>query len=227
MNKVVIFGMEKLAELAHFYLSNDTPSSVVAFTVDKQFIKSSSFLGLPVVPFEEVELLFPPQDHKMFVAVGYKKMNKVRAEKFIACKNRGYEFITYISSKATVWEKDKVGENCFILENQIIQPFVTIGNNVVIWGGCHFGHNVVIGDNCWISPHACICGGVSIGENSFIASNVTIRDNVKIGSECIIGAGSLILKDTKAREVYTGKPADLYRLDSDRFCAMMDISGNS
>ena len=40
MSKVVIFGILDLAELAHWYLENDSEHEVVAFTVHQSFIKN-------------------------------------------------------------------------------------------------------------------------------------------------------------------------------------------
>ena len=224
MTKVVIFGTEKLAEVGHFYLTNDSPYEVVAFTVNAEFIKEKQFVGLPVIPFEEIEGRYPPDEFKMFIAIGYKRLNAIRAGKYNEAKNKGYELISYISSKATHWGDTEIGDNCFIFENQVIQPFVKIGNDVILWSGNHFGHNVVIGDHCFIASHVVVSGGVSIGAYSFIGVNATIRDDVTIGRECIIGAGALILNNTRDKEVYIAKPTELYRLDSTRFEKMMDIS---
>lgn len=224
MTKVVVFGTEKLAELAQFYFTNDSPYEVVAFTANESFIKEKEFMELPVVPFEEIEKHYPPDEFKMFIAVGYTRLNTVRAEKYNEAKNKGYELISYVSSKAIRWGDTEIGDNCFILENQVIQPSVKIGNNVILWSGNHFGHNVIIGDHCWIASHVVICGGVSIGPYSFIGVNATIRDDVSIGRECIIGAGALILNDTRDKAVYIARPTELYRLDSTRFEKLMDIS---
>ena len=224
MAKVVIFGTEKFAELAHFYLTNDSPYEVVAFTVDEKFIDKKEFLGLPIVPFENVEMNYPPDTYKMFVAVAYKKLNTLRALKYKEAKEKGYELISYLSSKSTHWGDTVIGDNCFIFENQVIQPFVKIGDNVIIWSGNHFGHNVEIGNHCFIASHVVVCGGVSIGPYSFIGVNATLRDDISIGKECIIGAGALILNDTKDKEVYVAKQTERYRLDSTRFEKMMEIS---
>lgn len=224
MTQVVIFGIEKLAELAHFYFTKDSTYQVAAFTVNESFIKDKEFLRLPVIPFEEIEKSYPPDRFKMFIAVGYRKLNTIRASKYYEAKQKGYELISYVSSRATHWGDTKIGDNCFILENQVIQPFVRIGNNVVLWSGNHFGHDVVIGDHCWISSHVVVCGGVRIEPYCFVGVNATIRDDVIIGRECIIGAGALILNDTRGKEVYIAKSTELYRLDSTRFEKMMDIS---
>ena len=217
MSNVVIYGAAKLAELAHFYFTHDSLHQVVAFTVDREYVPGSHYRGLPVVPFEDVARKYPPDRYQMFVAIGYKKVNKVRSAKYAEAKKKGYQLVSYVNSRA---------DNCFILENQIMQPDVHIGNGVTIWGGCHFGHNTVVEDHCWISPHATICGGVHIGTHSFLGSNVTIRDNLRIGPECIIGAGSVVLNDLPEKQVVVAKPASKYPLDSEHFDAMMDISRN-
>jgi sugar O-acyltransferase (sialic acid O-acetyltransferase NeuD family) len=224
MTKVVIFGSEKLAELTHFYFTHDSPYEVVAFTVNESYIRNKEFQGLPLVAFEEVEKLYPPDKYKMFIAIGYTRLNTLRAEKYAEAKKKGYELVSYVCTRSVYWGDTEVGDNCFILENQTIQPTVKIGNDVVIWSGNHFGHNVVIGDHCWLSSHIVVCGGVNIGEYSFIGVNATIRDGVSIGRENIVGAGSLILNHTKDKSVYIGKATDLYPLDSTRFERMMDIS---
>lgn len=224
MEKVIIFGNTKLAELAYFYFKHDSPYRVVAFTVNEEYVAQNEYLGLPLIPFEEIENHYPPGEFKMFIAIGYKRLNTIRAKKYYEAKEKGYELVSYISSRASHWDDTEIGDNCFILENQVIQPYVKIGNDVTIWCNSHFGHNTVVGDHCWISPHAAICGGVTVGPYSFIGTNVTIRDNVTIGRECIIGAGAIILNDTKDKEVYVAKSTELYRLDSTRFQRLMDIS---
>lgn len=224
MRDVVIFGTEKMAELAHFYFTHDSPFRVAAFSVNAAYLKATEFRGLPVVPFEEVERRFPPDGYDMFVAIGYKRLNGMRAEKYTQAKQKGYRLVSYLSSKATHWNDTVMGENCFILENQVIQPAVRFGDDVIVWSGNHFGHDVVIGDHCWLSSHIVVSGGVQVGPHTFIGVNVTIRDGVRVGSRCIIGAGAIILKDAADGEVYVARQTELYRLDSQAFERMMEIS---
>ena len=160
----------------------------------------------------------------MFVALGYRKLNTLRAGKYAEARAKGYDLISYVSSKATHWGDTKIGSNCLILENQVIQPTVTIGDDVVLWSGNHFGHDVVIGDHSWLSSHVVVSGGVEIGPYTFVGVNVTIRDHVTIGRECILGAGSLILRDAQDRDVYVAQATPKYRLNSTDFERMMDIS---
>lgn len=224
MAKIVLFGTNKLAELMHFYFVHDSSHEVVAFSVDEKYMKEREFRGLPIVPFEEVEKKYNPADYQMFVAIGYKKLNSLRTEKYLAAKAKGYRMANYVSTKAAAWGDTRYGDNCCVMENQIIQPTVQIGNNVIIWGGNHMGHNVVIGDHSFVASHVIISGGVKVGQYCFLGINATIRDNVHIGDRSIIGAGALILNDVKEKSVYIAKETELYRLNSDQFERMMEIS---
>ncbi|MGE4457317.1 MAG: acetyltransferase [Arcobacteraceae bacterium] len=215
MAKVIIFGIGQIAEIAHFYLTNDSEHEVVAFTVDKEFIDKDDFHNLPVVAYEELTEKYPPSEYKMFIPISYKKVNKLRAEKFADAKAKGYECVSYISSKATYYNSP-VGENCFIFENNVIQPFTKIGDNCILWSGNHIGHHTTIEDHCFLASHVVVSGSVNIGEYSFIGVNATIRDNVKVGKENVVGANSLILTDTEDRSVYSPKETEKARVPSNR-----------
>ncbi|HIP25014.1 MAG TPA: acetyltransferase [Archaeoglobus profundus] len=209
--KIVIFGTGSFAEVAYYYLIKDSPYEVIAFTVDKNFITEKEKFGLPVVPFEEVEKIYPPDEFKMFVAVGYNKVNRVRAEKYYQAKEKGYELISYVCSRAIVWDNVEIGDNCFIFEANVIQPFVKIGNNVIVWSGNHIGHHTTIGDHIFIASHAVISGHCKIGSYCFIGVNATFREGITVAEDCIIGANALIIRDTQKGGVYGGQPAKLLR----------------
>jgi sugar O-acyltransferase (sialic acid O-acetyltransferase NeuD family) len=213
--RVIIFGTGEIAQVAHFYLTHDSPYEVIAFTVDREFKKENQFMGLPVVPFDNVAEVYPPDAYKMFLPLSYRKVNKLRAEKYNQAKAIGYQLISYISSKATVWPGLVVGDNCFILENNVIQPFASIGNDVILWSGNHIGHHSVIKDHCFIASHVVVSGSVTIEPYCFLGVNATLRDNITIASECVIGAGALVLGNTQAKGIYTGNPAKLNPKPSD------------
>lgn len=216
MKKVIIFGTTNFAQIAYFYLKNDSDFEVSAFTVNKSHISQENFEGLPVIEFESIVEKYPPQEYSMFVAIGYKKMNKIRSEICRQAKNKGYELISYVNSKATIWGTLDIGENCFIFEDVVIQPYVKIGNDVIMWSGNHIGHHSQIGDHCFITSHVVVSGSVKVGPYCFLGVNSTIRDGISIGSECLIGAGSLILHDTKDKEVYASEPTKPLETKSDQ-----------
>ena len=201
MQKIVIFGTGDLAQRIFYYLKN-SEDEVVAFSANKSNIESDKLLGLPVVGFENVEKEYPPEEFSMFIALAYSEMNKKRRKFFDEAKNKGYELYSYVHPSTKIWDEFEMGENCFILAENIIQPFVKIGDNVLIGSNNLISHNTVIENNCFLTSNITLGGHITVGENSFIGLSATINQRVKIGKECIIGAGTLITKDVNDKEVY-------------------------
>jgi sugar O-acyltransferase (sialic acid O-acetyltransferase NeuD family) len=217
MANVVVFGVSNWAELAHFYLTHDSPHDVVAFTLDRDYLIEPEFKGLPVVPFDEVERHYPPDQVRMFIPMSFKKMNHIRAAKYHDAKRRGYDLISYVSSKATTWPGFSCGQNCFIFEDNTVQPFVEIGNNVVMWSGNHIGHHTKIKDHVMITSHVVISGCCTIEEYCFFGVNSAVRDEAIIARETLVGMGVTIQKDTKEFEVYRAPTPEPERIRSDQF----------
>ena len=214
MARLVIFGAGDIARLAHYYFTRDSEHQVAAFTVDQEYLKEESFLELPMVAFEGVAELYPPQDYKMFVALSYAKMNRLRAEKYYQAKDLGYDLVSYVSSRCSLLTDYPVGDNCFILEDNTIQPFVKIGNNVTLWSGNHIGHDSIIDDHCFLASHIVVSGHVHIHSYCFIGVNATLRNSITIARETLIGAGAVIMKDTVERGVYLPERAKLFSKSS-------------
>jgi len=211
MKKLIIFGEGVYADIVHQYFTDDTEYEVVAFTAEKEYIKTNKYLNLPMVPFSEVQSLYPPEEYELFVAIGYKEMNRLRERIYFESKNKGYTLPSYISSKCSWMTKYPIGDNSFIFEDNTVQPFVKIGNNVILWSGNHIGHHSVIEDNNFISSHVVVSGMCTIKPYCFLGVNASIGHGVTIGSESLIGAGSTITKDTEEKSVYV--PAKSVKLD--------------
>lgn len=207
MGKLIIIGDGETAELAYEYFTHDSPHQVVAFSVEREYAKKKTLFDLPVVPFEEIAERYPAADHQAFVAISYTQLNRVRARLYQATKLKGYECVSYVSSRAFVWHNVEIGENCFIMENNVLQYKVRVGNNVVLWSGNHVGHQTLIRDHNFISSHVTISGYCEIGESCFFGVNSCIANNVKIAKDCVIGMGAVVNKDTEERKVYVGNPA--------------------
>lgn len=216
MKPVVLLGNGRVARLAHFYLTHDSDRQVVAFTVDRHYMTNDMLFGLPIVPIDEVVARYPPERFDMFVTVGYGRVNKFREERYLEAKSMGYELISYVSSTATVAADVEFGDNCFIMENNVIQPFVKIGNDVTMWSGSCVGHESVIEDHCFVAAHVVISGFVTIERNCFLGVNATLRDEITIARECVIGAGAVVMKSTREREVLVGPTGRLLPIPSDR-----------
>lgn len=215
MARLVIFGAGDIARLAHYYFTRDTDHEVVAFTVDEKYRQGDAFLDLPLISFERLAEQYPAADYKMFVALSYARMNKLRAEKYHQAKEHGYELVSYVSSRCSFLTDHPIGDNCFILEDNTIQPFVKLGNDITLWSGNHIGHDAVIEDHCFLASHIVVSGYVRIRNNCFIGVNATLRNSITIAPETLIGAGAVIMKDTVAKGVYLPQRAELFKKPSD------------
>lgn len=204
--QIVLFGNGQMAETAHVYMNFDSPFEVVAFCVDGDRIESPSYRGLPLVAFEDVREKYAPERFGMFIPMSAKAVNSMRQKKYDSAKEMGYELVSYVSSRALVLPETRIGDNCFIFEGNVIQPFASIGNDCILWSGNHIGHHSTIGDHCFIASHVVISGRCNIGSNCYFGVNSTVRDGISIGPRCIIGAGALIMRDTEESQVYMGLP---------------------
>lgn len=215
--RAVIFGTGSFAELADFYLQKDAGWDVVAFTANAEHMKGTSFRGRPLVAVDELASRFPPDSVQAFVAVGYRKLNAIRAEVCQSLKGQGYKLLSYVSSRASFWGETSIGENTFIFEDNTIQPFGHIGDGVVLWSGNHIGHHGRIEDYCFFTSHVVMSGHCVVGERSFLGVNCTIADEVKIGPRNLIGPGALIQKSTQADEAYFATRAEKFGKPSSWF----------
>ena len=208
MARVIIFGIADFASLAHFYLKHDSKHEVVAFSVSSQYMPSEKiFEGLPVVAFEEVETKYSPSDFAFFAPLSPRKMNRLRESVYHQIKAKGYQLVSYVSSKATVWPEAQIGENCFILEDNTLQPYTPIGNNVVLWSGNHIGHHGIVRDHVLFTSQVVLSGHCTVESFCFFGVNAAIRDGLKIAEGSFIAMASSVITDTEAWGVYKGSPA--------------------
>ena len=210
--KLVLVGAGELAQIAYEYFTHDSEYEIVAFSVESEFLDEATLYDLPIVPFEDLVSLYPVEDFEAFVAIPSTQLNRLRTRLYTQLKSLGYTLATYISSHAFVWRNAKIGENCFIFENNVIQPFVEIGNNCILWSGNHIGHRTVIEDNCFLSSHVVVSGYCRIGASCFLGVNSTFNDQTSIAKNCILASGSLVTSSLVEEErVYYGSPAKIMR----------------
>ncbi len=219
MRKTIIFGNARFAEITKYYIES-SGGSVVAFTVDGDYVNDASFCALPVVAFEEVTGAYPPSGHDMVIAAGYGNLNQLRAERFAQAKALGYRLPGFVHPSNTIAGNVIIGENNLIFENNVILPFARIGNNVTIWCSNTIGHHVEIGDHTWITMSATVSGEARIGSHCFVGAGALFGPRIDVGERCIIGAGALLMHDAGPRGIYKAPASPRHRVTSDRFNAV-------
>lgn len=215
--KLVIVGDSAFAEVAYECFTHDSEYEVVGFAVEAAYITKKELFGLPIVPFEEIEEHFVPDEVDFYAALIYSQLNRLRTRLYMAAKAKGYQPASYISSLAFVWHNVELGEHCFIFEDNTLQPFAKIGNNVVLWSGNHIGHHSIIQDNCFIASHVVVSGFCNIGRNTFMGVNATLANNITIGEDNWVGLGVTIVRSTEPNQLFKGKQPEPAKISATRF----------
>lgn len=215
--KLVLLGDSAFAEIAFEYFTHDSEYEVVGFSVETVYLKRKELFGLPVVPFETIEEYFNPKEVEFYASLGYRQLNRLRTRLYQTAKQKGYSPASYISSRAFVWSNVVLGEHCFIFEDNTVQPFVQIGNNVVLWSGNHIGHHGRVHDNCFISSHVVISGGCNIGCNCFLGVNSTVANDINIGEDNWIGPNLTIMKNIESNLLFKADQPEPAKVSPRRF----------
>lgn len=203
--ELIIYGGGSFAKLMRHYFESDAACKVVAYCMDRDYILEHMIDGLPVIPFEDVEIAFPPKQYSMFVAIGYSNMRN-RVLMYQRAKNKKYRMPNYISKNAVIDSTTAIGENNAILQAVQIEPFVRVGDNNIIWSSSNICHDVVIGSHSFIAAKSTVGGFSRLGNNCFFGFNSTIAQNLFISDESLVGACSLVLSSTKAFSKNIGIP---------------------
>ncbi len=222
--KLILIGDSAFAEVAYQYFTHDSPYEVVAFSVERAFLKRDRLFGLPVVPFEELERYCEPVAHSFYAALVYTNLNRLRARLYRETKAKGYNPASYVSPRAFVWPNVKLGEHCFIFENNVVQPFATLGDDVVLWSGNHIGHHSTIRDHCFISSHVVVSGFVDVGANAFVGVNAAVGNNVTIGADCLIGAGAVVVKNVPPDTIVKANHAETSKASAKAYFKVKDAA---
>jgi sugar O-acyltransferase (sialic acid O-acetyltransferase NeuD family) len=202
MKDLVIVGTSTFGEVVLEYFREYSEYRVVAFACHAAHKRAESHCDLPVVTLEDLERTHPPGAVTVFVAIGYRRMNQFRRDTYLELKARGYSFATFVAPDVKLWKSNRIGENVFIFERNVIQPYVEIGDDTVLWSGNHVGHHSRLGSHVFVASHVVISGACRIGDRSFIGVNATFHDGITIGERCLVGAGAVVSKDARDGEVY-------------------------
>lgn len=221
MADVVVFGIGDIADVASVYLQRDSAHRIVGYTADAAYCTVERFRDRPVVPWERLESVFPPGGVQLFGPLSFRRMNQFRRDRYLEGKARGYSFISFVHPSCHVYT-EHIGENCFILEHNVIQPFVRIGNNVMMWSGNHIGHHSVVGDHCFFSSQVGLSGSVVIGELCFFGGQVGIGAGVVVGNSCFFGECTVIVREhVPDGAVYLAQSSPRSKHDSSRLARIL------
>lgn len=220
---IIIFGNGAMAKVLYSYARKFL--NVVGFTVDDHCIvdNKTQFLGLPLIPFSQVDSVFPPQSHQMIIAVGFIEMNDLRAQKYLEAQKKGYRFARYIHESVLIHDDVSIGENSIILDMVSIHPGCQLGHSTFISSNVNIGHDCIIEPNNWINSGVAVAGGCHIGEGSFFGVNASLGHGVEVGKQNFIAANTLVTNSTQDGQVFISEPGQLFKLRSKSFLKFSNI----
>jgi sugar O-acyltransferase (sialic acid O-acetyltransferase NeuD family) len=217
VQKLIVFGEGKIADVLVDYFRRDSEYEIVAFTCEASYASSIEHRGLPLVPFNEVVNRFPPDRHLMHIAVGYHDLNRVRERLFLEAKIMGYHLASFVSSRSWPGRGLACGENCFIADGVSVEPGAHIGRNVALWSNVVVGHHATIDDHCWLAAGTVVGGSAVLEARCFAALNVTVGNEVTVGADSFLGARALVTKSLPPKSVLIERDTERLRLDSEQF----------
>lgn len=200
MKNIVIFGDNDFGRLLKYYIDIDDQREVVAFTVNKEYLKNDEFCEVPVIAFENITEKYPPEQFEIMIAIGNSKMNDVRKKVFLECKEKGYTIASYIHSSCSIHTQD-IGEGNILLENCLLYPFSKLGNGNLLWDHVLISHDCVVGDFNTFSSYADLCGYVKIGNNGYFGKHCILNDFMEISDYTLVGAAAYAKGNTKPYDV--------------------------
>lgn len=133
----------------------------------------------------------------------------------------------YIGENTNIWqfcvifENAKIGCNCNICANVLVEDTVVIGDNVTVKSGVQLWNGARIEDNVFIGPNVTFTndlvprskvykdsyGNILIRKGASIGANCTLIADIEIGEYAFVGAGSVVTKDIPPYTVWYGNPA--------------------
>ncbi|ABV92452.1 conserved hypothetical protein [Dinoroseobacter shibae DFL 12 = DSM 16493] len=213
---LVIFGTGDMAAVVAVYLRAHAPElRIVGYTLDDAYCEGDTHDGLPLVPWSQLETRFPPDMFDLLGPLTYRRMNTIRRDRYLEGKARGYAFARFIHPDCNIYT-DQIGENCVILERNVLQPFSRVGNNCILWSGNHIGHHVTIGDHVFIASQVGIAGSTVIGDACHIAGQVGITHGLTIGAGCALVNGAFVSRDLAPGSVVMGQSSEIKPFGSDK-----------
>lgn len=203
MKNIIIIGNGPYAQMMHRYinLTDCGEMNVVAYAVDEKFILEKSIQGVDVISFEKMYELYPTQNIRLIMGIGYKEMGNIRKRVFEYMKEKEYKFLNYIHPTANIASNFDIGEGNNILEGVLIEESVKIGNANLFFGNAIIGHESSVGNYNTVSLRGTIAGCVTIKSNCFMGVASAVKDHVTLEDYVLLGAMAYGYKDIDAYSV--------------------------
>jgi sugar O-acyltransferase (sialic acid O-acetyltransferase NeuD family) len=213
--KRAIFGIGTVSEAIVEMFSNQIKFDLAV--VDAEFYKHSTWLGIPVLTYEEYVKQIVLGEDQFVVGVGYGNSNLQRKEVFSRLVSAGAIPMNLIHESSFVASTAILESGVLIFPFACVENSVTIKEGTIIWSNSLIGHNSSVGEFCFLAGSVTIGGSVSIENYCVVGIGASIGNNVEIGSKAIIGGGAIVMKHVTKSSVIINPSSPALGLPSEYF----------
>lgn len=160
-------------------------------------------MGIPVIArCEKLERL---NDGKtdFVIGIGENAIRKKIAEEY------DVNWVTLIHPSAQIALNVTIGKGTVVMAGAVVNACSSVGKHCIVNTGAIIEHDNTIEDYAHISPSAALSGTVHIGECTHIGIGASVCNNIDICGDCVIGGGSVVVKDIVNKGTYIGVPAKI------------------
>ena len=206
-DKIVIFGSSGHAKVIVDVVESNSSLKLLGF-IDRPELVGSEVLGYKVIGSESSlpELMDRLGFSKGIIGIGDNSTRRLVATRIQEIAPT-FEFTNCIHKSANISRHCEIGHGNVIMPGVSINASSIVSNHCILNTHSSLDHDSLMEPYSSLGPNAATGGNCSIGELSHIGIGASILQRVSIGRNCIIGAGSLVNKDTKNDSVYYGSPA--------------------
>lgn len=200
-NKLLIIGASGHGKVVADIAMRMARWREIAFLDDNEDIKSS--MGIRAIgKVSDVSKYI--NEYDIFVGIGNNAIRKDIHEKL---EGISASIPTLIHPSAIIGEQVELGVGTVVMAGVVINCCTKIGKGCIINTGSTIDHDNIIEDFVHISPGVHLAGTVKVGNNTWLGIGSNVKNNICIVNDCIIGAGSVVIRNITIPGIYFGVPA--------------------
>jgi len=177
----------------------------IAMVVDDD-PSDSTIEGIPLVHSARIDMA-SLQPLQYLVAIG---ANSKRYEIFTRLAQFGMAF-NIVHPFSSVSPRARLGKGIAIMPGAVVNTGALIGDNVIVNSSASVDHDCHVGSHSHLCPGVHLAGDVKVGTGSFLGTGSSVTPGISIGKNCIIGAGSVVVRDIPDNSLAFGVPARVVR----------------
>ena len=199
-NKLLIIGASGHGKVVADIALKMNKWQSIAFLDDDKSIKTS--MGLEVIGTSD-DVFTHIDEYEIFVGIG---SNTTRQRIHEMLETFGASIPILIHPNAVIGSQADIGIGTAVMAGAIINCCTKIGKGCIVNTGSTIDHDNNLEDFVHISPGAHLAGTVKVGKGSWLGIGTVVSNNINITNGCIVGAGSVVVKDITEPGVYVGVP---------------------